>query len=120
MPAGLELLAFTLPQSEHIDEAIALYRRLKSNDAKVQLALLLSESGRSAEAEQILAPITDNPDALNAYGITLADQGKVDRAVQIFNGILQSDPNNAPALQNLGIAALRRDDLAAAQQNLDR
>lgn len=120
MPAGLELLAFTLQQSEHVDEAIALYRRLKSDDANVQLALLLSETGRSAEAVQILAPMTSNVDAQNAYGIALADQGKIDDAVRIFDRILQSDPNNAPALQNLGIAALRRDDVAGAQQNLDR
>jgi len=120
MPAGLELLAFTLQQSEHVEEAIALYRRLKSNDAKVQLALLLSESGKSAEAAQILAPISDNPDALNAYGITLSDQGKLDDAVRVFNRVLQSDPNNAPALENLGITALRRDDVAAARANLDR
>jgi len=120
MPAGIELLAFTLQQSEHVDEAIALYRRLKSDDAKVQLALLLSETGRSAEAAQILAPMSTNPDALNAYGITLSDQGKVDDAVRVFTRVLQSDPNNAPALQNLGITALRRDDLAGARENLDR
>ncbi|HJW94118.1 MAG TPA: tetratricopeptide repeat protein [Thermoanaerobaculia bacterium] len=120
MPAGLELLAFTLQQSEHVGEAIAIYRRLKSDDAKVQLALLLSETGRSAEAAQILAPMSGNIDALNAYGIALADQGRFDEAMSVFNRVLQTDPNNAPALQNLGITALRRDDLAGAQQNLDR
>jgi len=120
MPAGLELLAFTLQQSEHVDEAIALYRRLKSDDAKVQLALLLSETGRSAEATQILAPMSNNIDALNAYGIALSDQGKLDDAMRIFTRVLQSDPNNAPALQNLGITALRRDDLNAAREHLDR
>ena len=120
MPAGLELLAFTLQQSEHVDEAIAIYRRLKTDDAKVQLALLLSETGRSAEAAQILAPLSNNIDALNAYGIALADQGKFGDALNAFNRVLQQDPNNAPALQNVGITALRRDDLAGAQQNLDR
>jgi tetratricopeptide (TPR) repeat protein len=120
MPAGLELLAFTLQQSEQIDEAIALYRRVNSDEAKVQLALLLSESGRSAEAVRILAPIAKEPDALNAYGVALADEGKFDDAANAFNRVLQSDPNNAPAYQNLGITALRRDDVAAARQYLDR
>jgi len=120
MPAGLELLAFTLQQSEQVGEAIALYRRLKTDDAKVQLALLLSETGRSAEAAQIVAPMTGNVDAQNAYGIALADQGKIDDAARIFDRILQTDPNNAPALQNRGIAALRRNDVAGAQQDLDR
>lgn len=120
MPAGLELLAFTLQQSERIDEAIALYRRVNTNEAKVQLALLLSESGKSAEAVQILAPIANEPDALNAYGVALADEGKLDEAASAFHRVLQSDPNNAPAYQNLGITALRRDDVAAARQHLDR
>ena len=120
MPAGIELLAFTLQQSERVGEAIALYRRLKSDESKVQLALLLSETGKSAEAAQLLAPLTNNIDALNAYGVTLADQGKFDDAARVFDRILQSDPNNAPALQNLGITALRRDDVAAAKQDLDR
>jgi arylsulfatase A-like enzyme/Tfp pilus assembly protein PilF len=122
MPAGLELLAFALQQSERVDEAIAIYRRLPSEDDKVQLALLLSESGRSAEAAQILAPLATsrNPDALNAYGIALADEGKLDEAAAAFHRVLDLDPNNAPAWQNLGIAALRRDDVAGAQQALDR
>ena len=120
MPAGLELLAFALQQSEQIDEAIALYRRVNSDGAKVQLALLLSESGRSAEAVRILAPIAKDPDALNAYGVALADEGKFDEAASAFKRVLQSDPNNAPAYQNLGITALRRDDVAAARQQLDR
>jgi tetratricopeptide (TPR) repeat protein len=120
MPAGIELLAFTLAQSDQTGEAIALYRRLKSDDAKVQLALLLSESGKSAEAAQIVAPLTNNIDAMNAYGIALADEGRIDDAMAVFNRILQTDPNNAPALQNLGIAALRRDDVAGAQASLDR
>lgn len=120
MPAGLELLAFTLQQSERIDEAIALYRRVNSNEAKVQLALLLSESGKSAEAVKILAPIANDSDALNAYGVALADEGKLGEAASVFNRVLQSDPNNAPAYQNLGITDLRRDDVAAARQHLDR
>jgi len=122
MPAGLELLAFTLQQSERIDEAIAIYRRLKSDDAKLQLALLLSESGKSAEAVRILEPLSigRNPDLLNAYGIALADEGRLDYAARVFDRVLQLDPNNAPALQNLGITALRRDDVAGAQRYLQK
>ena len=41
-------------------------------------------------------------------------------AVRTFDRILQTDPNNATALQNRGIAALRHDDVAGAQQDLDR
>ena len=45
---------------------------------------------------------------------------KVDDATRQFNRVLQIDPNNAPALQNLGIVALRRDDVLSAQSYLNR
>src|SRR5207245_8728724 len=127
MAAGRELLAFVLQQHEQISEAIANLREAirtggETQSALVQLGLLLTESGKSAEAEKVLAPLakSNDPDALNAYGIALADEGKFDLALQQFQRVLQSDPNNAPALQNLGIVALRRDDIQSAQQNLSR
>jgi arylsulfatase A-like enzyme/tetratricopeptide (TPR) repeat protein len=127
MAAGHELLAFVLQQSENVPAAIANLREAighggETEGTRVQLGLLLTESGKAAEAVQILAPLAtgNNPDALNAYGIALADEGKVDEATRQFNRVLQLDPNNAPALQNLGIVALRRDDVPAAQSYLNR
>jgi len=126
MAAGRELLAFVLQQTENVPGAIENLRAAigHGQDAslRVQLGLLLTESGKTAEAVQILAPLASgsDPDALNAYGIALADEGKVDDATQQFNRVLQLDPNNAPALQNLGIVALRRDDVASAQSYLNR
>ncbi len=127
MAAGHELLAFVLQQSENVPAAIDNLRAAirgggQTEGTRVQLGLLLTESGKTAEAVQILAPLAtgNNPDALNAYGIALADEGKVDDATRQFNRVLQVDPNNAPALQNLGIVALRRDDVPAAQSYLNR
>ncbi|MEA2339009.1 MAG: hypothetical protein QOE82_3016 [Thermoanaerobaculia bacterium] len=126
MAAGRELLAFVLQQSENVPAAIENLRAAigkgQNDSMRVQLGLLLTESGKTAEAVQILAPLASgsDPDALNAYGIALADEGKVDEATQQFNRVLQIDPNNAPALQNLGIVALRRDDVPAAQSYLNR
>jgi arylsulfatase A-like enzyme/Tfp pilus assembly protein PilF len=128
MAAGRELLAFVLQQSENVPAAIDNLRQAvrqgssKNDGMRVQLGLLLTESGKTAEAVQILAPLASgsNPDALNAYGIALADEGKVDEAAVQFNRVLQIDPNNAPALQNLGIVALRRDDVPTAQSYLNR
>jgi arylsulfatase A-like enzyme/thioredoxin-like negative regulator of GroEL len=126
MSAGRELLAFVLQQSENVPGAIENLRTALAhgqNDAlRVQLGLLLTESGKTAEAVQILAPLASgtDPDALNAYGIALADEGKADDATLQFNRVLQLDPNNAPALQNLGIVALRRDDVPSAQSYLNR
>ncbi|HYM61196.1 MAG TPA: sulfatase-like hydrolase/transferase [Thermoanaerobaculia bacterium] len=130
MPAARVLLAFVLEQSEQTAEAIdnleALMREGRaSTDAKIQLALLLSESGRAAEAIKLLEPIVlggkeTNPEAELTYGIALADQGKPQEANQQFERVLARDPNNAPALQDLGIVALRQDDLAAAREHLIR
>jgi len=127
MAAGRELLAFVLQQSEHIAEAIANLREAirtgnETQSARVQLGLLLTETGKSNEAVKILAPLakSKDPDAVNAYGIALADEGKFEDAVHQFHDVLQSDPNNAPALQNLGIVALRRDDVQSAQRFLSR
>jgi tetratricopeptide (TPR) repeat protein len=127
MAAGRELLAFVLQQNERVGEAIEKLRvAIRSGQAtegmRVQLGLLLTESGKVDEAVSVLAPLAggSDPDALNAYGIALADQGKLDDAVRQFQRVLQMDRNNAPALQDLGIVALRRDDVASAQQSLTR
>jgi len=127
MAAGRELLAFVLQQSENVPAAIDNLREAirhggTTDGMRVQLGLLLTESGKTAEAVKILEPLSSgtDPDALNAYGIALADEGKVDDAMRQFNRVLQLDPNNAPALQNLGIAALRRDDVPGAQSFLSR
>jgi Arylsulfatase A and related enzymes len=127
MPAGRELLAFVLQQSENVPAAIDSLREAirhggETEGIRVQLGLLLTETGRTAEAVQILAPLAagTDPDVLNAYGIALADEGKVDEATHQFQRVLQADPNNAPALQNLGIVALRRNDVAGAQSYLMR
>jgi len=127
MAAGRELLAFVLQQSEHVPEAIenlraAIKTGQETSSMRVQLGLLLTESGKADEAVQVLAPLatSNDPDALNAYGVALADQGKLDDAVKQFERVLQSDANNAPALQNLGIVALRRDDVNGAMSFLTR
>lgn len=127
MAAGRELLAFVLQQSEHVGEAIenlraAIKTGQETTGTRVQLGLLLTESGKVDEAVQVLAPLaaSNDPDALNAYGVALADQGHLDDAVKQFERVLQTDANNAPALQNLGIVALRRDDIAGAASYLTR
>jgi arylsulfatase A-like enzyme/Flp pilus assembly protein TadD len=124
MNAGRELLAFVLQQNEQVPAAIAELRTIaNTEDQKLRLALLLTETGKAAEAAALLAPLaaaTRNPEVLNAYGIALADGGDAAGANAQFARALELDANNAPAHQNLGIVALRRDDLAGAQQHLDR
>ncbi len=127
MAAGRQLLAFVQQQKEDVGSAIANLRaaigtKQETDEMRVQLGLLLTEQGKIDEAVQVLAPLAgkSNLEALNAYGIALADQGKFDEAVGQFQRVLQLDPNNAPAFQNLGIVATRRDDLQTATTNLTR
>src|SRR5688572_4833242 len=123
MAAGRELLAFVLQESDRVTEAIEMLRGLSSTASKVQLALLLTETGNAAEALTIVAPlVAKQPDAdvLNAYGIALSQAGRHQEAVQQFQRALAVDPNNAPAHQNLGIASLRVNDLRGAEEHLTR
>jgi arylsulfatase A-like enzyme/Flp pilus assembly protein TadD len=125
MSAGRELLAFVQQQRENVGDAIASLKAAattgqETESIRVQLGLLLTEQGKVDEAVKVLAPLAKgtNPDALNAYGIALADQGKFDEAAAQFQRVLQLDQNNAPAYQNLGIVAARRDDLPGAMTQL--
>ena len=123
MIAGQQLLAFVLQENDQVAEAMEVLRGIPAASSKVQLALLLAESGKAAEALQVIEPVAaeqSDPDALNAYGIALSELGRNAEAVQQFRRVLAMDPANAPAYQNLGIAALRANDLRAAEENLTR
>jgi arylsulfatase A-like enzyme/Tfp pilus assembly protein PilF len=127
MTAARELLAFMLVQNDRIPEAIdqlkvAVASPGASDSSLTQLALLLSQSGHSSEALQLLGPrrSSKDPDVLNAYGVALLDAGRADEAATQFERILTIDPNNAPALQNLGILALKRENVESAQSFLTK
>lgn len=128
MNAGRELLAFMLDRNSRVIEAIEQLRIIVSDpnasDAnRTQLALLYSETGDAASAIELLAPraaASSDPDLLNAYGVALSDAGRHEEASKQFERVLARDPNNAPALQNLGILAMRRGDVRAAETHLTR
>jgi arylsulfatase A-like enzyme/Flp pilus assembly protein TadD len=127
MQLAQEMLAFFLAENERPGEAIAVLERRvatgRANDAvRIRLGLLLSESGRAAEAIELLRPFAEknDPEVLNAYGIALADHGDVGAAVQTFERILAADAKNARAYQNLGIVALRAGQVQRARDYLSR
>ena len=128
MASGRELLATVLQESERIDEAIEVLGRLvadgdASDAARVQFGLLLSETGKAQDAEAILAPLAaQEPTAqiLNGYGTAIAEQGRPREAVEQFRRAIALDPNHAPSYQNIGIVALRMNDVQTAQNQLTR
>jgi len=127
MTAGREIYAFMLRQNERIPQAIEQLRIIvrdpnSNDDDRVQLALLYCETGRAREAIDVLKSrlSTNDPDVLNAYGVALADDNRPDEAIAEFRRVLSIDSENAPAYQNLGIVALRRNDVPSAQTYLTR
>jgi choline-sulfatase len=127
MGMARDLLASLLQQSNREEDAEkvirdAMAKGIATDTMRKRLGMLLSESGRAAEAVQVLAPFAESkdPELLNAYGIALGDVGHFDEAVQQFQRALQIDRKNAQAFQNLGILALRTGNAGQAQQYLNR
>lgn len=127
MAAGHELLAFMLQQNDQVGAAIGELRSMVANgsasdDNLAQLGLLLSQTGHAGEAVKLLEPraAAGDADLINAYGVALSDAGYSDDAGHQFEHVIAIDPNNAPALQNLGIAALKMSNPALAEANLTR
>lgn len=127
MKMAKDLLTRVLAQTQHGAQAESVLREAvangTANDAmKKRLGLMLSEKGEAQKAVEILSPFANakEPDLLNAYGIALADLGRGREAVEQFQRVLEVDPNNAVAFQNLGIVALRAGDVNRAGQFLSR
>jgi len=127
MGVTYEFLAFLLQGAGRDAEAAAVLkaavaRGVASEDMRGRLALILSESGRPAEALEILKPIagSDDPDTQNTLGIVLTDAGRLPEALKVFERALATHPTNAMALQNMGIALLKNKDAAGALDKFRR
>ncbi len=114
MPMAYQQLAFLMQERGDIRGAIALLARGAERGAGGEnmdrrRALLLCEDGRPAEAVKLLQPYAASTDGetLNAFGIALADAGRVPEGLDVFDRILAEDPGNALAHQNRGIALLK-------------
>lgn len=127
MIAGREIYAFMLRENEHVPEAIEqlemIVRDPTSNSDNLEsLALLYCETGHPEKALALLQPhaSSKDPDLLNAYGVAFLDLGRFADGDRVFQSVLTIDPGNAPALQNLGISAMRRGDRVVATNYLTR
>jgi tetratricopeptide (TPR) repeat protein len=106
-----------------VDEALACYRKavdsgIAGEELVRQYGLALSEAGRPREAIERLAPLagSSDPDTLNALGIAQSDSGQAAAAEKTFRRVLEVDPKNIEAYENLGIVRLRAEDPRAARE----
>ena len=127
MTIAKDILTHALQEDERPEEARDFLEREvakgTANDSlRRRLGLILAESGEAERAVEILSEFSSSrdPDLLNAYGIALADVGRTEEATGVFRAVLEIDPNDGTAYQNLGIVALRGGDLQGAQGQLSR
>jgi Tfp pilus assembly protein PilF len=91
-----------------------------SGELRRQLGVYLAESDQAARALSVLENAAPDADTLNAIGIALARGGDSAAAERMFNRVLQADPVNARALQNIGTLQLERRNAAAAAMSFER
>ena len=87
-----------------------------------QLGQALAETGRGAEAVEVLQPFAETGDAatLAALGIALSDAGRHAEGEQVLRKLLARDDSDPKAHENLGIVLLRMTRAAEARDHLKR
>ena len=104
------LLADTLDQTRHRDEAIAVLNKSLSSrpnpDVFARLLRLTAQGGDDAGTENLMSGwLAKNPNDLRTrveFGNFLLTRGANAKAVTQFQAVLKQDPNNLVALNNLG------------------
>ena len=124
-----QLLGVTLARAGRTNEAIDAYREAlrrvpDSEDAHAQLGVLLARQRAGAEAESHLREaIRLSPgfraDAHVALGAWLAEHGRPEDAQQEYAKVLEKEPHNAGARNNLAIALQLSGRVAEAERELD-
>ena len=88
-----------------------------------QLGETLVDAGRLEQGIQLLEPLVRQPnvdlEALNALGIAYASARRHDDARRVFERVLTVDPGSPVPLENLGMLALERGDLATARARFE-
>jgi tetratricopeptide (TPR) repeat protein len=130
MQLGYQHLAFLLDEKGDAAGAIKVLEKAAANGVESEAldrrhGLLLAEEGKPRDAVAILGRWAKSRDAetLNAYGIALADSGRIDDALAVFRRVLAADSTNVQAFQNIGIAHLkggRPGSVGQARENLEK
>jgi len=122
MGLGYRILTQALLEQGKVEEALdvmidAERRRLASASLHRQLALTLSEVGRAADAVRLMERYAGSadPEALNVFGLVLAEAGMTDRARAVLRRSMEIDERNPVARQNLALAALHAGDWPASE-----
>jgi tetratricopeptide (TPR) repeat protein len=120
-------VALSLQMLERQDEAVSVLRSglgkvLADESLRRHLAQALSESGRPAEAVEVLRPYeqTGEPDTLAVLGIALSDAGRHNEGERVLRRLIAQDESDPKAHENLGIVLLRMSRAAEARAELRR
>jgi arylsulfatase A-like enzyme/Tfp pilus assembly protein PilF len=101
----------------------ALRNGVTQSEVRIKLAQYLTEAGQAGKAIALLETVMGaghDPDALNALGNAYTAANRTADAVRVFRRLLDADPVDALAWQNLGIAQLQGQDLKSAEASLRR
>jgi tetratricopeptide (TPR) repeat protein len=128
----LSVLAALYRLAEKPEDAIRAARealKLDPNDydAQMQLAVLLSQTGKLPEAVEMLEAAVkrdpNNPGPAMILGMILTTAGKNDEAIKLLKGVLEKFPNNdevvAQARQHLSIVYVNLGDYAKGEAELE-
>ena len=99
----------------------ALRNGVTQSEVRIKLAQYLAESGQAARAVALLEhDAGDDPDALIALGNAYTLTGRPREALRTYRHLLEVDPANGLAYENIGTALLRASDVAGAETSLRR
>jgi arylsulfatase A-like enzyme/Tfp pilus assembly protein PilF len=99
----------------------ALRAGVTQSEVRIKLAQYLAEAGQPAKAIELLsATAANDPDEVMGLGNAYMLAGRNADAIRTFNRLLQIDPSNGLAWENLGAAQLQSKDLKSAETSLRR
>ena len=99
----------------------ALRNGVTQSEVRIKLGQYLAESGQPGKAVALLAGDTgDDPDALIALGNAYQLAGQPAAAIGTFKRLLEIDPKNGLAWENIGTSQLQTGDAVAAETSLRR
>jgi Tfp pilus assembly protein PilF len=107
-------------QGGHTDAALSALRRARSHapedeNVRLNLANVLIQAGRFAEAEALLRqPLPQRADLLALRGLALRGLGRLPEALKAFEAAVQRAPRDTNVLNNYGVLLEENGDPAAA------